>query len=262
MGDYELYHAATRKHKYIKKIGKRYFYTQQEIAAYLNEKKNTIDSADVDLVRRSNAMVNGRPDKITGVEIKANPYKKYTDKNKLYYTTEYKTKKGVSVQGGKITAYNSKNGSTNTHTLDLNKPKKAIDKKKKQARDLKEAVAEATGRRDVYYEAKKVTENGRTYYDDDNAKLRTGKKDKKGRVDPEDGSVYTKKGTMQYDNEYTIERNKKTRARGKKKLKKMATQPVRNLKKQSSRGKKAISKFYRNNVNPGVTVTYDEAKLK
>jgi hypothetical protein len=41
MGDYELYHASTRKHKYIKKIGNRYFYTQQEIQAYLNGKKES-----------------------------------------------------------------------------------------------------------------------------------------------------------------------------------------------------------------------------
>lgn len=39
MNEYELYHASTRKHKYIKKIGNRYFYTQQEIAAYLKEKR-------------------------------------------------------------------------------------------------------------------------------------------------------------------------------------------------------------------------------
>ena len=43
MHEYELYHAATRKHKYIKKIGNRYFYTQQEIQAYYDGKK-TIDS--------------------------------------------------------------------------------------------------------------------------------------------------------------------------------------------------------------------------
>lgn len=42
MGDYELYHASTRKHKYIKKIGNRYFYTQEEIAAYLKGKKGAV----------------------------------------------------------------------------------------------------------------------------------------------------------------------------------------------------------------------------
>lgn len=42
MGDYELYHASTRKHKYIKKIGKRYFYTQQELAAYLKDKTKDV----------------------------------------------------------------------------------------------------------------------------------------------------------------------------------------------------------------------------
>ena len=52
----------------------------------------------------------------------------------------------------------------------------------------------------------------------------------------------------------TFERKEKKRSTRKKKLK--------DLKKQASRGKKALSKFYKNNVNPGVTVTYGEAKLK
>ena len=168
MGDYELYHAE-RKHKYIKKIGNRYFYTQQEIAAYL-------------------------------------------------------------------------------------------DKKRGQANNVKEAVAEATGRRDVYWEAPKVTEKGHTFYDDDNATLRTGKKDKRGKVG-DDGTVYTK-NSMQYDNRYTEERNKKTRERGRKKLKNMATKPVRNLKKQASKGRKAVNKFYRNNVKPQTHVVYSDGTSK
>lgn len=169
MGDYELYHAGTRKHKYIKKIGDRYFYTQQEIQAYLDGKK-----------------------------------------------------------GGKFN-------------------------------EVKEAVAEATGRRDVYWEAPKVTENGRTFYDDDNATLRTGKKTKRGKAEA-NGDVKTKNSLL-YDNQYTEERNKKTRARGKKKLKKMATKPIRSLKAQAAKGKKKAAKWYKNSVNPGVTVTYEEAKL-
>ena len=237
MGDYELYHAATRKHKYIKKIGNRYFYTQQEIQAYYDAKKTSptypapkyamIDGA-------ATVKTIGKMEADLAKEKQARQLARKAVGNTVFAAGE--TKRAI--------AESKHNKSTS------------------KLKEVKEAVAEATGRRDVYYEAKKVTENGRTYYDDDNAKLRTGKKDKKGRVDPEDGSVYTKKGTMQYDNEYTIERNKKIRARGKKKLKKMATQPVRNLKKQSARGKKALQKFYKNNVNPGVTVTYDEAKLK
>ena len=236
MREYELYHA-NRKHKYIKKIGNRYFYTPQEIQAYLDGKKQSMEM-DVELIKKYPGLQNKNVHNNIGIEIKSNKQHKVDEDGDIW--TEYANKKGIYVKDKKITTYNTKNGSTNTHTLDLNKPKKAIDKKRKQLNDVKEAVAEATGRRDVYFEAKKVTENGRTYYDDDNAQLRTGKKDKKGRVDPEDGSVYTKKGTMQYDNEYTIEQNKKTRARGKKKLKKMATRPVRDLKKQASRGKKKI----------------------
>lgn len=240
MGDYELYHAATRKHKYIKKIGNRYFYTQQELNAYYQDtKQNDVivkDDIVKDVVVRDNKMPNGAS--------AVNRIAKNVAEND-------KRQKAKAVTERTVRA--------------ANKVERAIPSSIKtngKLKDVKEAVAEATGRRDVYYEAKKVTENGRTYYDDDNAELRTGKKDKKGRVDKEDGSVYTKSGTMQYDNEYTIERNKKTRARGKKKLKKMATSPVRNLKKQASRGKKAIDKYYTKATTPNITVTYDEAKLK
>ena len=139
-----------------------------------------------------------------------------------------------------------------------------LKEKKGQAEYAKEAVTEATGRRDVYWEAPQVKENGHTFYDDEASVLRRGKKDKHGVV-TKDGSVRVVRNGKkyeQYDNEYTNERNEKTRERGRKKLKKMATSPVRKLKKQSAKGKKALSKFYKNNVNPGVTVTYDEAKIK
>lgn len=170
MNDYELYHASNRKHKYIKKIGKRYFYTQQEIAAYLKEKRG-------------------------------------------------------------------------------------------QAGEFNEAVAEATGKRDVYFEAKKVTENGRTYYDDDNPTLRTGKKDKHGRIG-KDGSVYTKNGTMQYDNNKTRRINEETRKQGRQKLKNMALKPMHDLGKQAARGKKAIDKWYTKATTPDISVTYDEPVIK
>lgn len=233
MGDYELYHAATRKHKYIKKIGNRYFYTQQEIQAYYDSKKTSPTYP-----APKYAMIDGA-------------------------ATVKTIGKGEANQAKEKQARQLARKAVGNTVFAAGETKRAIAKSKNsKLKEVKEAVAEATGRRDVYYEAKKVTENGRTYYDDDNAKLRTGKKDKKGRVDPEDGSVYTKRGTMQYDNEYTIERNKKTRARGKKKLKKMATSPVRNLKKQASRGKKAIDKYYTKATTPNITVTYDEAKIK
>ncbi len=240
MGDYELYHAATRKHKYIKKIGNRYFYTQQELNAYYQDTKQKDVKTSPNYPDPKYAITDGayRTKSIANTEAKIAQHKKA--KSMARASVERAVRVANSVERA-IPPSKKKNG---------------------RLKDVKEAVAEATGRRDVYYEAKKVTENGRTYYDDDNAKLRTGKKDKNGRVDPEDGSVYTKRGTMQYDNEYTIERNKKTRARGKKKLKKMATSPVRNLKKQASRGKKAIDKYYTKATTPNITVTYDEAKLK
>lgn len=46
MGDYELYHADRKQHKYIKKIGDRYFYTQAQIKAYLDGKNESGDKGD------------------------------------------------------------------------------------------------------------------------------------------------------------------------------------------------------------------------
>lgn len=232
MTEYELYHASTRKHKYIKKIGNRYFYSQQEIQAYLQGKKNPVEFSKIQDFSNGDVRIgpDGKPQggKTIGARM-------YYDKNK---NGGYSKSIGVAANNNKVTLLTT----NSDHTIDLNKPKKALDKKRKQLNDAKEAVAEATGRRDVYFEAKKVTENGRTYYDDDNAQLKTGKKDKRGKVDS-DGTVYTKNGTMQYDNEYTRELNEKTRKRGRKKLKKMATSPMRSLKKQSAKGKNAISKL-------------------
>ena len=49
MGDYELYHA--RSHKYIKKIGNRYFYSQAEIQAFYGKDKTKQSIADVDNIK-------------------------------------------------------------------------------------------------------------------------------------------------------------------------------------------------------------------
>jgi len=184
MGDYELYHASNRKHKYIKKIGNRYFYTQQEIQAYLQSKNATPQTASD------------------------------------YVTT------GVG------------------------EAKKVINKKRKQFHELKEATAEATGRRDSYFEAKKVTDSrGRTYYDDDNPTLRRGNINKRSNVKTytykgkkyKEG--YTTEGTMVYDNEYVQELNRKTRERGRKKVKKMTGIDIAKIQKNVSRGKRAIAKM-------------------
>ncbi len=171
MSDYELYHAATRKHKYIKKIGNRYFYTQQEIAAYLKEKKNAVDDIGVGTVTTPSA---GKAKPI-GIQV-------HFDKRRVvnkdgYFEEGYHNEKGVYVKDKKIMAYSRKGDSTKTHTADLDAPRKAAK-------------------------------------------------------------------------------------RGRKKLKTMTKRSVRSLKKQASRGKKAMTKWYKNSVNPGVTVTYDEAKLK
>ena len=62
--------------------------------------------------------------------------------------------------------------------------------------------------------------------------------------------------------EKEIANREKQRKRSSKSVSKSAKKTVKSMKKQSARGKKALQKFYKNNVNPGVTVTYDEAKIK
>ena len=171
MTDYELYHASTRKHKYIKKIGKRYFYTQQEIAAYLKEKKNAVDDISVGTVTTPSA---GRAKPI-GIKVQSDK-RRVVDKDG-YFNEGYHREKGIYVKNKKVTAYSRKGDSTKTHTADLDAPRKAAK-------------------------------------------------------------------------------------RGRKKLKTMTKRSVRSLKKQASRGKKALDRIYTNATSPKVTVTYDEAKIK
>ena len=184
MGYYELYHASNRKHKYSKKIGNRYFYTQEEIAAYLKEKKNAVDDIGVGTVTTPSA---GKAKPI-GIKVHSDKRREFDknvaksgyliDKDGRPYTREYyHNEKGVYVKDKKITAYSRKGDSTKTHTADLDAPRKAAK-------------------------------------------------------------------------------------HGRKKLKTMTKRSIRSLKKQASRGKKALDKWYTKTTSPNVTVTYDEAKLK
>lgn len=216
MGDYELYHASTRKHKYIKKIGNRYFYTQQEIKAYLEgkkpkdvgfEKTTWIDGTGEDQVKVYKMNLGSKDGVVNSVGVAAgnktvsafNATNRAAARNAKKYGNEYVTKR----RGRLSSEYDSEFGSY--HTLDL-ASKKEYKKRAKEIGDRKK-------------------EYGETYID-------------------------------------VREERKKKVNKAKKSASKSAKKTVSSMKKQSARGKKALQKFYKNNVNPGVTVTYDEAKLK
>ena len=139
MSDYELYHASTRKHKYIKKIGNRYFYTQQEIAAYLKGKKgdislekNTYDGPG-GKERDYHVSFNkhdGWSDKV-GVRVGDKKISVYNTANQKFY----KDGERWSVKRhGRLKSEYAEDGST--HTLDLS------DKKTFKKRDAEEKASE------------------------------------------------------------------------------------------------------------------------
>ncbi len=211
MGDYDLYHAE-RKHKYIKKIGKRYFYTQQEIQAYLDAKKKdvTFEKRDRDGVKDYRIDFNKHPDGWSdGI--------------------------GVRVGNKKITTYNTTN------------------KKYERNPDVK---GDNKGRFTTEYAEDGVTRsldysNRKTFEKRQRNKIKADKKNvewlKSMGVDTSEYEAAIKE-----DEAYYRRRKKRADAPGK---------ALKSLKKQAAKGKKAVSKFYKNNINPGVTVTYDEAKI-
>ena len=99
MSEYELYHASARKHKYIKKIGNRYFYTQQEIAAYLKTKKGDVTfekSVDDDYYLRDGS-------KMKEYRVDFNKHKGADGK------TEWSDGVGVRVGNKRIEYFNTRN---------------------------------------------------------------------------------------------------------------------------------------------------------
>lgn len=216
MGDYELYHASTRKHKYIKKIGKRYFYTQDEIKAYLEgkkpedvgfEKTSWIDGTGDKQVKVYKLNLGSKDGMVNSIGVAAgnktvsafNATNKATEKNAKKYGDKYVTKRNGRIRS----EYDSEFGSY--HTLDLAN-KKEYKKRTKEIADRKK-------------------EYGDTYID-------------------------------------VGEERKKKISKAKKSAKKQVNKSLSSMKKQSARGKKALQKFYKNNINPDVTVTYDEAVIK
>ena len=228
MGDYELYHAATRKHKYIKKIGNRYFYTQQEIAAYLKAKKgdvtfekNTYDGPDgkekdyrIDFNKHDGGHKKGGWSDGVGVRVGDKKVTVYNTTNQKYWKDG---ERATEKRRGRLTREYAEDGSA--YTLDVSNKK-----------THKKRAAAADKEYKDWYEFRK----------------------KNGWVDKEESKSIEKE----------IANREKQRKRSSKSVSKSAKKTVKSMKKQSARGKKALQKFYKNNVNPGVTVTYDEAKIK
>lgn len=247
MGDYELYHTATRKHKYIKKIGKRYFYTQQEIAAYLKEKKGdmTFEKGSVDDYSEYNPKTKTAP-KMKDYHLDFNKEKgsyTYRDKNGKTHTQEYTSsdKIGVRVGNKKVQLYNTKN--------------------QKYFKDGERVTDQRRGRFTRSYAedgsqytldlSDKKTHKKRAAAEDKRYKDWYESRKKEGWVDKKESKSIEKE----------LAKREKQRKRSSKSISKSAKKTVSSLKKQSAKGKKALKKFYKNNVNPGVTVTYDEAKI-
>ena len=145
MGDYDLYHADRRKHKYIKKIGKRYFYTQDQIRAYLNEKKGDVTfekGEEPDYALRDGSKMkdyhldfnksDAGSDKI-GVRVGNKKVEFYNTTNKKYWNDD---ERWTVKRRGRLRSEYAEDGSR--HTLDFSDKKTFNERKQKeQAREKK-----------------------------------------------------------------------------------------------------------------------------
>lgn len=228
MGDYELYHSSNRKHKYIKKIGKRYFYTQQEIAAYLDGKKKdvTFEKGTEYDYDDYNSKTNKAP-KMKDYHLDFNKQKgsyTYTDSNGKKHKQDYtmSDKIGVRVGNKKIQVYNTTN--------------------KKYYNDDERWSVKRRGRLKSEY-----AEDGSVHTLDLSNKKTFNKrqaKEKAREKELEDWQV--SQGYRKTDAQ--LEKEKKARsAKRRKKAAKAASKhlnkAVSSLKKQSTRGKKAIDRW-------------------
>ncbi len=237
MGEYDLYHAE-RKHKYIKKIGKRYFYTQQEIKAYLDAKKKDVtfekgDSYDYDSADGS---------KMKDYHIDFNKQKgSYTDAKGKKHEYTMSDKIGVKVGNKKVQVYNTTN--------------------QKYWKDDERWSTKRHGRLKSSY-----AEDGSSHTLDLSDKKTFKKRDAADRArekELEDWQV--SQGYRKTDAQLKLEKKekvKKRREKGKAAIIKQTKKSVNSLKKQATKGKKTVSKFYKNYISPDVTVTYSEATIK
>lgn len=228
MGEYELYHSGTRKnHKYIKKIGNRYFYTTQEIKAYLEGKK----PKDVTFEKTDHG-----------------------DGTKEYRIDFNKDRKngwsdgvGLEVGNKKIAVYNTTN-----KTYEKNPDVKGDTRGR-----FRREYAEDGSRYSLDYSDRK------TYRQRQRKEVEQSKNNaewlKSMGVDTREHEADYKSRKAELDR---AEKKDAAREARKKKTKKAAKKTLKSLKKQASRGKKALDKWYTKATTPDITVTYDEAKIK
>lgn len=249
MGDYELYHAE-RKHKYIKKIGKRYFYTQQEIAAYLKAKRGdvTFEKGTVDDYTEYNSKTKKSPT-MKDYHLDFNKEKgtyTYRDSKGKTHTENYtwSDKIGVRVGNKKVQFYNTKN--------------------QKYYKDGERVTNQRRGRFTREY-----AEDGSNYTldlsDKKTHKKRAAAADKryKGWYESRKENGWVDKDESKYIEKELANRDKqRKRGSAKKTVSKNANKALSSLKKHAAKGKKAVDKLYTKLTTPDITVTYDEAKIK
>lgn len=220
MGDYELYHGGTRKnHKYIKKIGNRYFYTTQEIKAYLEGKKpknvgiekgEWIDGSGPEMSKyyKLNLKDDDGIKRGVGVAVGNKSVSVFNEMTNKKMEKKYGNKQVAKRAGRLRSSYDSEFGSYHTLHLDKKNYKSRVKEEKQFAKDAKKS--------------------GRDYYE------------------------YTDVG----------ENLKRKRKKAAKSTAKHLKKTTNSLKRQASRGKKAVDKWYTKATTPKITVTYDEAKIK
>lgn len=242
MSDYELYHA-NRKHKYIKKIGDRYFYTQEEIAAYLGEKKTSLG------VKELNTVINR--------DQEAFYTKNSQDANRALKQKREAQKKYDKTILGK--ADKATNGlATAPYRMLRNKARSRAEQESREIQEKKDRE-----RRAANESINAAQERGKSQTDRTKARIASKEAQNRGRART---AKLTGKpiGSSEYNSESsaTTKDDSRRKKKATKRVSNYAKKTVKSMKKQSARGKKALQKFYKNNINPGVTVTYDEAKLK
>lgn len=238
MSEYELYHSGARKHhKYIKKIGDRYFYTQQEIAAYLKEKKRDVTlekSKDDDGTREYRLDFNKEKGS-------------YTDSKGKKHTYTMSDGIGLEVGNKKIAVYNTTN-----KTYEKNPDVKGDTRGR-----FRREYAEDGSRYSLDYSDRK------TYRQRQRKEVEQRKNNaewlKSMGVDTREHEADYRSRKAELDR---AEKKDAAREARKKKAKKAAKKTLKSLKKQASRGKKALDKWYTKATTPDITVTYDEAKIK
>ena len=301
MSEYELYHASTRKHKYIKKIGNRYFYTQQEIAAYLKEKRGQVgefNEAVAEATGRRDVYLEANKKRKDGGTYNPSNY----DKTNATLRTGKKDRSLYKLDGAVVTKHDTIQYDT-PETKKRNAETRARGRKKlesmtgikvsklKDVRENSEKGKKALGTKlakslGIGHHTEVTTNGKTTAYDTSydgkvtksepkkskighNTEIKTGggsKSQSKNSRIGHDTQIKTrqikKKDTQDLGGGLSVTYDEAVIKDNKSSSKTINTTKKKKPKKQKSKARKAINKFYRNNINPGITVTYDEAKIK